>query len=588
MVLIGAFGFENVSNHGDMPNLSSLAADTALVIGDGVVLPGLREFLDQIGTRSVVLDVGAFVRMAVRDGFSVSVAGIDSEAIQPLQVFQHRMSAEVFPGAPAVVVGNAGAFSCGFADGDRFHLFHRDGRRLLLQALVEDAEFRKMSEVLDDRCTVWARTISGNCPAVLILKNRIGGHVVVFDLDTVNRLPEPSGAESLPVHLLLSALGKTRVTFGKFVTACRRYEEMLDGVGRIHRQYPEFTRLDPVGRSRDGRELFLLSVAFDFKAPSILFTTGIHPLEWAPAYGVVRFLLHLLEQCRTGTDYAKAMLDGKRLQWLVSACPDGWEARDLKPPGLDLNRNFPGSWERCVPGETYWDAYNRKFSTAGDEQLTSRGPAPGSQPETRTMMKLLESGVVSLVDFHETTAFDSFFHPPEMANGTVPDLDRHIRLNFGMARQFNGRFFANGNAVAFRPALNDFASYSFREARHLEQIVPGPHCGWMMYAAEKGIPATLVEAAGADCTHYQTIRRTEYAATAAEQILGQDGGSFIRNSTTEPCVCAASVKGLRGNIDIRICDENGIQSDRRTVKVASGETIVETLSPSWTLFVRQV
>ena len=584
-ILTEVFGFENVVNGSGFHALSLLNPDTAVVIGrDNSDVPGLRQFLGIIGRCNIVLDIQTFARMSSMDGFDLHAVRIEVSAADPLHVFQHRMDADVFPAAPVVRVENAEILSCGFSDEDRFHLFNRCGDNLILHVLADGDKLRSLSKELPVPCHVWASSVPAKEPAVLVIETLAGGRVIVFDLDTVNRPPEKSGAENLPVHLLLSALGITRVTFGKFLTAFRRYEDMVEGVDKLHRQYPGFTRLDTVGHSLEGREMRLLTVALDFNAPPVLFTTGIHPLEWAPAYGVSRFLMHLLRQCSTGTDYARLMLEGKKLQWLISACPDGWETRDLAPPGLDLNRNLPGSWERCIAGETYWDAYNRKYSTTGEDHQLARGSAPGSQPETRVMMKLLDGRTSGLADFHETTAFESFFHQPEMDGGTIPDLNRHLRLISAMSSQFNGRFYANGNTVAFRPALNDFSTYSFREQRHADRLIPGPHCGWLMYAAAKGIPAILVEAAGADCTHYQTIRRTEYTATAAELILGSDEGAFLRNPSAVQKECTVSTMGMKRPLDVCVCDGSGVLSKRWT-HTAEGDP-VEHLPPDGTMFVR--
>lgn len=584
-ILCEVFGFENVVIGSGLHGISFLDPDTSVLVGGAdAEVPGVKEFIDGVGKRNIVLDIRVFARMASNDGYDLSMVRHEGPAANPLHVFQHRMDAEVFPCAPAVTVDNADIFSCGFSGSDRFHLFNRSGDSLILHALLEDEKLLKLFAELPGTIKVWARSFPGKEPAVLVIKTREGGNVIIFDLDTVNRPPEPSGAESLAVHLLLSALGKTRAVFGKFLTAYLNYGEMSDSIEKLHLQYPEFTRLETVGCSVEGREMRVLTVALDFNAPTVLLTSGIHPLEWAPAHGIGRFLMHLLGQCRAGTDYAGIMLGGKKLQWLVCACPDGWETRDLQPPGIDLNRNFPGSWEKCVPGETYWDAYNLRYSTAGDEQLVSRGPSAGSQPETKAMMKLLEGNVIRLADFHETTAFESFFHPPENGGGTVPNLYWHLRVNANMLSQFNGRFYANGNIVAFRPGLNEFSTYRFREQRHLDRIVPGPHCGWIMYAAGKGIPAMVLEAAGADCTHYQTIRRTEYAATAAEQILGHEGGAFMRNTHAVHKECTVSVNGMKGPFEVRICDGNGMLSEKK--KVSAESNLIERLQPDCTMFIR--
>lgn len=57
--------------------------------------------------------------------------------------------------------------------------------------------------------------------------------------------------------------------------------------------------------------------------------------------------------------------------------------------GVDLNRNFPGDGWRAEPQRSFWSTAVRR-PTRDRNQLSSPGRAPGSEPETRAIMSLLE------------------------------------------------------------------------------------------------------------------------------------------------------------------------------------------------------
>jgi protein MpaA len=68
--------------------------------------------------------------------------------------------------------------------------------------------------------------------------------------------------------------------------------------------------------------------------------------------------------------------------------------------GVDLNRNFPGANWSSKPSPTYWPTSTVRTSERRS-QLSSPGDAPGSEPETRALMSLVEQVTPELViDLH--------------------------------------------------------------------------------------------------------------------------------------------------------------------------------------------
>lgn len=500
---------------------------TALPPGSAAVVVDHRErqaavpwptFLRWLGPRRAVVDVRVAAAMAQADGCALQVVTETGDRRGAVEVFRSHMACQVYPRAPRVQVVADTAIRYGFGAGDEFHLDAPERDVLQLAALRRDAALDVF--VRAHAVQAWGLTAAGGHAALLTVPTGNGGHVTVMDLRAVDRAPEPSGVETLASQILLAALGVSELRFGKFVTAAASYNTFMDAV-RTVAGTAAGTRLDRIGTSVGGQPLWLLKAAPNPQAPVVLFSCCVHPLEWAPAYGVLRYWHDLLRAFAAGDDQARRLLAACQLWWLPSVCPDGWETREQQPSGINLLRNFPGSWERCVPGETYYDGYNRRFAPAESEPFVARGPAPGSQPETQAVMRVLDTPGVrwaAYADFHETTAFDSFLHPHEAADGSVADSAYHRDLAAAVARAFAKRFYAHGNALARRPALADFGTYSFRALRSLERPVPNPLSGTIAYAQAKGIRACIAECAGCDCTHYQTVRRTEYAALVAARV----------------------------------------------------------------------
>ncbi len=449
--------------------LPSEAAGTEGIHEDAVLVdrppenpPSWEHFCRWLGDRPAVVDIEAAAAMARAGGSALRTGSEPGNREGALTVFHRRMSTEVYPGAPRVRIEAEVAAGAGFAVGDEIHLYHPEGEDLALDGLVCDAAFERF--LADQKAVVWGRTTGRGLAALVTIATPARGEISIMDLRAVDREPEPSGVETLASQVLLSALSGSAVTFGRFLRPHASYDDYVAVVSELAGAYPELASVEPIGRSQDGRTLCLLKVALNPDAPAVLLTCGIHPLEWATCYGVLRYVRFLLEQCRADTEYARRLMADRQLWWVLCAYPDGWESREHQ---FNINRNFPGGWKRCMERDTYWDAYNRRFAPMDLEPRVAFGPEPGSQPETRALMSLLERGprVVTLADFHETTAFDSFLHQHELPDGSVPDMPYHRELVEGFAGGFNGRFYAHGNVLARRPGLNEFSTYRLRGMR---------------------------------------------------------------------------------------------------------------------------
>jgi protein MpaA len=68
--------------------------------------------------------------------------------------------------------------------------------------------------------------------------------------------------------------------------------------------------------------------------------------------------------------------------------------------GVDLNRNFPGDTWRAAPSPTFWPTSMTRTSERRT-QLSATGAEPGSEPEVRSIMQLVERvAPEAVIDLH--------------------------------------------------------------------------------------------------------------------------------------------------------------------------------------------
>lgn len=163
----------------------------------------------------------------------------------------------------------------------------------------------------------------------------------------------------------------------------------------IHTQYPVITNLFEAGKTHRDRPIMALEISAtpgDTNKPVVLFNAMHHARE-VMTPEVIMHMAKILT-AKYGSDAeVTSWLDHYRIVLVPQVNPDGnamvadgelmWRknAYQLKgrTVGVDLNRNYPAYWNYCngSAGEPSSEIY--------------RGPAPGSEPETRAMMRLVET-----------------------------------------------------------------------------------------------------------------------------------------------------------------------------------------------------
>ncbi|XP_053642527.1 carboxypeptidase D isoform X4 [Cherax quadricarinatus] len=133
------------------------------------------------------------------------------------------------------------------------------------------------------------------------------------------------------------------------------YAKMTDFVRSMSATYPNLTALYSIGKSVQGRELWVMVVSASpyehiVGQPNVKYVANMHGNE---AVGR-EMLLHLIEyltKSYTTDDYVRWLLDNTRIHIMPSMNPDGFEVAKegvcrggqgrYNARGFDLNRNFP-------------------------------------------------------------------------------------------------------------------------------------------------------------------------------------------------------------------------------------------------------
>jgi len=180
------------------------------------------------------------------------------------------------------------------------------------------------------------------------------------------------------------------------------------------KRFPKLTKLMSIGKTGGGRDIWALKISDnprnDEDEPAVMLNGSHHGNELLPVEFVMDAVQHLLENY--GRDPAVTRWVDELELWLVPLVnPDGnwsfmrqsaWSGRKNVrdtddngrfdyTDGVDLNRNYPFRWGHL--GELGSHSNRRLY--------WYRGPHPGSEPETQTMMRLTDSEhFVASISYH--------------------------------------------------------------------------------------------------------------------------------------------------------------------------------------------
>ena len=191
---------------------------------------------------------------------------------------------------------------------------------------------------------------------------------------------------------------KTGVFEGSVAGGYPSYEEVTDTLNLFLYKYPDLIRREPIGKSHEGRDIFVYKVFSEstpplMKAPNILLLSLLHGAEPVTVLISLYTIGRLCEEFRLGVTSSVYLLKTRTLYIIPMANPDAYYAgsvtgkfefrKNRRPTcpsdpansGVDLNRNFPLYWTNM----TIPDPCNIEYA----------GTEPFSEPETRAIRNVL-------------------------------------------------------------------------------------------------------------------------------------------------------------------------------------------------------
>src|SRR5262245_44933141 len=187
----------------------------------------------------------------------------------------------------------------------------------------------------------------------------------------------------------------------------RSYDEpggIRDQLYAAARKNPQLVKLEVLGHTAQGREIIAVKLTQgaqdqpDGKRPAVLFSATQHAREWISTEVDRRLMNYYIDQWRANNRDVRKLLQTTELWFMPVANPDGYQytfdhqrlwRKNLRDnngdgitqvgDGVDPNRNFRAHWG--------WDEEGSSSVQSSD---TYRGPSPGSEPETKAMMGLLD------------------------------------------------------------------------------------------------------------------------------------------------------------------------------------------------------
>lgn len=156
-------------------------------------------------------------------------------------------------------------------------------------------------------------------------------------------------------------------------------------------RFPHLTQLEKVGESIEGRSIWAMKVSDnaqvqEYHEPAILFNSMHHAREVMTPEMTMSMLNYLLESYDTNpqvTHWVNANeiwvlpmlnVDGNERVWNRDSF---WRKNLRGGYGVDINRNYPLTWDKCGG------------SSSSKWSQTYRGESAGSEPETKAMMDLV-------------------------------------------------------------------------------------------------------------------------------------------------------------------------------------------------------
>ncbi len=200
----------------------------------------------------------------------------------------------------------------------------------------------------------------------------------------------------------------------------------------IHGRFPEITKLKVIGKSLEGRDIWAIKISDnvekeDATEPAILFNSMHHAREVMTPEVAIDIVDYLTQNYNADdkvtswvNDYEIWVIpmfnvDGNQKVWDGSSM---WRKNTRGGYGVDINRNYPGSWNTC------------NGSSSRQSAQDYRGPEAGSEPETQAMMNFVsEITPVFNISYHsysELVLYPYGCRPLKAENNVIANIGKEM------------------------------------------------------------------------------------------------------------------------------------------------------------------
>ncbi|MCY4643521.1 MAG: M14 family metallopeptidase [Bacteriovoracales bacterium] len=223
--------------------------------------------------------------------------------------------------------------------------------------------------------------------------------------------------------------------FPKVDHAYHTYNDVLDVIDSLSREYPQIVEVFTLGKTVEGYDIPLIRIthkknrASDFFVPGILFVGSHHAREHLSTEIPLMLARHLAENYEFDESIRELVnsrdiyivpvlnvdgklhdIKGRRYKWWRKnrSFNEGTSAR-----GVDLNRNYSYNW-------------GGRGSSKRPRSETYRGPAPFSEPETQAIKNFIETthNIRILLSYH--TYSELILYPWSSSFDGVGGMDQQI------------------------------------------------------------------------------------------------------------------------------------------------------------------
>jgi murein tripeptide amidase MpaA len=221
--------------------------------------------------------------------------------------------------------------------------------------------------------------------------NEVGGIIKVMVVKTSqNKFIEELESRKIIFETKdpLEELRDNKMMHGDFYTNYRylNYDEIFEWARHIAERYHPFIIFQFIGRTYEGRHLFILKISKSSDKPILFLDAGIHAREWiAPASAI--YLVEKLIQDRSLLSryqiYVMPVLNPDGYAYTHTKLANRYWRKNRSPQkygcfGVDLNRNFANHWMEAG-------------ATMDPCQSTFAGSKPNSELETQAFIKYMNT-----------------------------------------------------------------------------------------------------------------------------------------------------------------------------------------------------